>query len=142
MIAQDVRNYLCTVSGLVSLFSPVATISGIYEIQAPTGALMPYMIVENSEGPREIIAANTTEEIANLRITVDCGPTQKYKGANIAEAALNALENYRGTIGNAKDVWCECSSIRGWAGSGGATRFQFNAKIEHTMARNKPVGSL
>jgi hypothetical protein len=142
MIAQDVRNYLCTVSGIASLFSPVATISGIFVIQAPTGALMPYMVVENSEGPREIIAANTTEETANLRVTVDCGPTQMYKGSNLAEAALKALENYRGTIGTATDVWCSCSSIRGWAGSGGANRFQFNAKIEHTMTRNKPVGSL
>jgi hypothetical protein len=142
MIAQDVRNYLCTVSGLVSLFSPVATISGIFVIQAPTGALMPYMVVENSEGPREIIAANTTEETANLRITVDVGPTQMFKGSNLAEAALRALENYRGNMGNAKDIWCSCSSIRGWAGSGGATRYQFNAKVEHIMPVNKPAGSL
>jgi len=140
MIEQDVRTYLCTVSGLVSLFSPVATISGIYEIQTPTGALMPYIVVENSEGPREIIAANTTEETANVRITVDCGPTQKYKGANLAEAALKAMENYRGTMGNAKDVTCKCSSIRGWAGTGGAFRRQFTAIIKHTEARNKPLG--
>jgi hypothetical protein len=138
MIAQDVRNYLCTVSGIVSLFSPVATISGIFVIQAPTGALMPYMVVENSEGPREIIALNTTEETANLRVTVDCGPTQMYKGSNLAEAALRALENYRGNMGTAKDVWCTCSSIRGWAGSGGTTRYQFNVKVEHTMVANRP----
>jgi hypothetical protein len=103
---------------------------------------MPYMVVENSEGPREIIAANTTEETANLRITVDCGPTQMYKGSNLIEAALRAMENYRGNMGNAKDVWCECSSIRGWSGTSGAFRFQFTAKIEHIMTRNKPVGSL
>jgi hypothetical protein len=138
MIAQDVRTYLCTVSGIVSLFSPVATISGIFVIQAPTGALMPYMVVENSEGPREIIALNTTEETANLRITVDCGPTQMYKGSNLIEAALRAMENYRGNMGNAKDVWCECSSIRGWAGTAGCYRYQFTARVLHTMAVNRP----
>lgn len=142
MIEQDVRTYLCTVSGLVSLFNPVATISGIFIVQAPTGALMPYLVVENSEGPRDIIAVAKTEETANLRVTVDCGPTQMYKGRNIAEAALKALENYRGIMGTATDVVCACSSIRGWAGSGGCFRYQLNVKIQHTMTRNKPVGSL
>jgi len=142
MIEQDVRNYLCTVSGVIAQFSPKATVSGIFLVQAPTGSLMPYMIVELSEGPRNIIAANLTEETANLRITVDCGPTQMYKGRNIADAAHKALENYRGTIGNSNDVVCTCSAIRGWAGTGGCTRYMFTAVIKHTMVRNKPVGSL
>jgi len=138
MIEQDVRTYLTTVSGLITAFSPIATISGIYVIQSPTGTKMPYMVVENSEGPREIIAANTTEETAVLRVTVDAGPTQLYKGANLAETAHKALENYRGTMGNAKDVVCTCSSIRGWAGTSGCHRYQFNVTIRHTMTRNVP----
>ena len=140
MIEQDVRTYLCTVSGIASQFSPKATISGIFLIQAPTGSVMPYMIVENSEGPREQIAAETTEETANIRITVDGGPTQMYKARNIAEATRKALENYRGVMGNSKDVICTCSSVRGWAGTGGCYRFQFSATIKHIEAKNKPLG--
>ena len=138
MIEQDVRTYLCTVSGIIAQFSPISTISGIYLVQAPTGSKMPYMVVENSEGPRNIIASDTTEETAYVRITVDSGPSQMYKGRNIAEEALKALENYRGDMGNAQDVTCECSSVRGWAGTGGTYRYSFTATIRHILTRNRP----
>jgi len=140
MIEHDVRTYLCTVSGIIAQFSPKATVSGIFLIQAPTGSTMPYMIVELSEGPREQIAAETTEETANIRITVDGGPTQMYKARNIAEAARKALENYRGTMGSSNDVVCTCSAVRGWAGTGGCFRNAFTAVIKHIEARNKPLG--
>jgi len=138
MIEDDVRTYLCTVSGIIAQFAPIATISGIYIIQAPTGAKMPYVVIENTEGPREIIAANTTEETNFVRITVDSGSLQLYKGRDIAKAILVALENYRGKMGESTDLVCTCSSIRGWAGSGGAYRRQLTATIKHTMIRNKP----
>lgn len=141
MIEQDVRSYLCTVSGIIAQFSPKATISGIFLIQAPTGSAMPYMIVELSEGPREQIAAETTEETANIRITVDGGPTQMYKARNIAEEARKALENYRGAMGSSGDVICTCSAVRGWAGTGGCHRFAFTAVIKHIEAKNKPFGA-
>lgn len=142
MIEQDVRTYLCTVSGIVAQFSPKATISGIFLVQAPTGSSMPYMVVEFPEGPREQIAVKTIEETANIRITVDSGPTQMYKGRNIIEEARKALENYRGKLGSSTDVVCKCSAVRGWSGTGGAYRHMFNAVIKHTEVKTTPTGSM
>jgi hypothetical protein len=142
MLGQDVRTYLCTVSGIISYFSPKATISGIFLTQAPTGSLMPYVVVEVSEGPRELITVSKTEETASVRVTVNCGPAQMYKGANIILEVRKALENYRGDMGGSKDIVCKCSAIRDWAGTGGCYRYAVTATIKHIETRNKPVGSV
>ena len=141
MIEQDVKNYLCTVSGFASAFGKTqsyVSVSGIFIIQAKTGTLMPYVIVENSEGTRVKAGAVKTDETDFVRITVDAGPAQLYKGRNIVQVAFDALENYRGIMGGAKDVICACSPIRGWAGTGGAYRYQFTANIRHLETKNDP----
>jgi hypothetical protein len=131
-LEQNMRSYLLTCSGVISAFTPITVTSGIFIIQAPTGSRMPYMVVELSEGPRSEIGYRITEEVANVRITVDSGPTQLFKGRAIIEAALSYIENYRGAFGTCKDVYCKCSSIRGWSGTGGTYRYQFTAVVQHT----------
>lgn len=134
MIERDILTYLQT-------YSPVTSLVGnkIYVIQAPqSGVSMPWLIIENTAGTRKKIAQTLMEEVAFVRITVDAGPSQVVLGRNIIEAAKTGLENFRGDLGLAKDVHIACGSIRGWAGIGGAYRYQMDVTCRFTEAYNEP----
>ena len=110
----------------------------IFPLQAPSSVEMPFMIVEPTSGMRESIVFGTTGGTAWFRITVDVGPTDQVAGYNMIWTALRALENYRGDMGNTKDTVVTCGEPRGWAGIGGAYRYQFEVRIEYTEDRQTP----
>jgi hypothetical protein len=134
MISWDIQNYLATCSGLTALLPA----SKIFTIQAPTDTELPYLVVELSEGPREKIGAQLTEGRPYCRVTVDGGPASIKAAGAIAEKARSYLENYRGAMGNSNDVMITCSEVRGWAGTGGAFRYQFSVNARYTEARSVP----
>lgn len=134
MIERDLLTYLQGYSGLTSLIG-----NKIYVIQAPqSGVSMPWVIIENTSGTRRRITQDKTEEMAYVRITVDSGPNQVVLGRNIAEKAKEAIENFRGALGLATDVEITCGSVRGWAGIGGAFRYQFDATARFIEPYIKP----
>lgn len=134
MIERDLLTYLQGYSSLTSLVG-----NKIYVIQAPqSGVQMPWVIIENTSGTRRKIAQNKIEEIAYVRVTVDSGPNQVVLGRNIAEKAKEAVENLRGALGLATDVHITCGSIRGWAGIGGAFRYQFDVTARFTEPYAEP----
>jgi hypothetical protein len=134
LIEKDVLLYLQGVSSLVSLLG-----NKMYIIQAPqTGVQMPWLVIENTSGSRKQITQAKVEEIAYLRITVDAGPTQYKAARDMIEIAKNAIENYRGVFQTADDCHITCGSIRGWAGIGGAYRYQFDVTAKFTETLVKP----
>jgi hypothetical protein len=137
MIEQDVYVY----------FKQDATLSGylggnekIYLTAVPTDGpqKMPWVVVEKTGGTRRKISQSKTEEMALVRITVDAGPDQIFMGATIAEHCLKLLENYRGQLDQASDVYIESGAIRSWAGFGNAYRYQFDTNIRFTEGFNRP----
>jgi len=135
MILQDLVTYLRGNAALIAVL-PAAK---IFPIQAPTGTVMPYLIVEVSEGTRGKMAAQLTEGRPLARITVDGGPNQGVLAGTIIELALRALENYRGLMGGTNDLFMTCSEIRGWAGMSGTFRNQFNVNSRYVETRQVPV---
>lgn len=133
MILKDVLIYLRNNTALATVMD-----NRIYSIQAPSSVKMPYLIIEPTSGMRESIVFNVTGGKAWFRITVDVGPTDEVNGYTMIWTALRALENYRGDMGDTKDVVVTCGEPRGWAGIGGAYRYQFEAYFEYTEDRQTP----
>ena len=137
MIEQDIRTYLmadATISGLVG--------QKVYIIQAPTAdptPQLPWVIVEVTSGSRTKISQTKMEEISFARISVDAGPDQLFKGRATIERCKALLENYRGLMGNAADLKVTIGAIRGWAGFGGAYRYQFDATMRFLETYSEPV---
>lgn len=141
MILEDLVTYLKGYTALTTISGiPSATFSAakIFPIQAPTGTVMPYLIVEVAEGSRGQIAAQTTESNPMIRITVDGGPNQVVTSGKIMEKARKALENYRGLMGGTNDLFLTCSEIRGWAGMSGSFRFMMNVNGRYIESRSTP----
>jgi hypothetical protein len=134
MIEKDILLYLQGYTALTTLIG-----NKMYIVQAPsTSVQMPWLIIENTAGQRNKIAQNLMEEIAYCRVSVDCGPAQAVAGRNIIEVAKTALENFRGLLNSANDAHVVCGSVRGWAGIGGAYRYQFDATIRFTEVHHQP----
>jgi len=134
MIEKDLKLYYEGQSTLTSLIG-----NKIYVIQAPQASVtMPWLVIENTSGSRIKIAQDLMEETAYLRVTVDTGPNQFVSGRNIIETAKNLIENYRGNMGSTNDLHITCGSIRGWAGIGGAYRFQFDIVARFTETYAQP----
>lgn len=141
MILEDMVTYLKGYSALTTISGiPSSTFSAakIFPIQAPTGTVMPYLIVEVAEGSRSKMAAQATESSPMIRITVDAGPNQNVTAGKIMEKAQKALENFRGAMGGTNDLFLTCSEIRGWAGMSGSFRYQMNVSGRYVETRQVP----
>ena len=139
MILEDLVTYLKGYAALTTI-SGISTFSAakIFPIQAPTGTVMPYLIVEVAEGSRSKMVAQSTEGSPMIRVTVDAGPNQSVAAGKIMEKARKALENFRGAMGGSSDVFLTCSEIRGWAGMSGAYRFMMNVNGRYVETRSTP----
>lgn len=134
MIELDLLSYLRAQTTITSLVG-----DNIYLIQAPTDKKMPWLVLEVSSGLRKRITNTYTEETSFVRLTVDAGPSQTVLGRQIIEAALRAIENYRGLLGTSNDVNIECGAIRSWAGYSEVNRFQFDATIRFIETTQYPT---
>ena len=137
MIEQDVFVYF---KGDATLASLIGDNTKIYLITAPTEGdpKMPWVVVEQTGGTRKKISQKKMEETALVRVTVDAGPDQLFTGRSIIEQCKNLLENYRGLLDQANDVYAETGAIRGWAGFGNAYRYQFDSTVRFTEDYNRP----
>lgn len=138
MIEQDVYTYFrsdATLSGYLG--AP----SNIFIIQAPSvnEPEMPWVVVEVTSGSRTKISQTLMEELAYVRVSVDAGAHQAFRGRNAIERCKVLLENYRGRMATAIDTAVSIGAIRGWAGLGGAYRYQFDAIIRYTEVFIQPI---
>lgn len=129
MIEKDIMQYLQTITALTSKFGGIQK---IYCIQAPTKALMPWVIVEPAGGPRVRIAASTGEERQSVRIGIDVGPADWIMGREAMEIILNNLDGFRGDMGDAKDLEIQCNGVTGYPGLNGAYRYNLTCKCRFT----------
>lgn len=117
-----------------SLITVLGGTGKIYAIQAPTGASMPWLIIEPTGGSRTRISATKGEATNMVRIGVDAGPSNWITGRNAIEYARIALENLRGTLGDATDLIITVGDISGYPGLNGAYRYSFPATCKYTYA--------
>ena len=131
MILKDYYDYL---------ISSVSTINNgsIYYIQAPEGAVMPWIVVEVPSGIRRKLTYSKMQGRSWLRVTCDVGPNEINTGANAINEIVSLTENYRGNLGDTKDVHMSCSEPRSWPGTGGAYRYQVDIEIIYTYDYIEP----
>ncbi|MFA5154664.1 MAG: hypothetical protein WC554_19115 [Clostridia bacterium] len=131
MILKDYYDYLISNSGSLS-------ISSIYYIQAPEGVVMPWIVVEVPSGIRSKLTYSKMQGRSWLRVTCDVGPSEIDTGATTINQIVSLTENYRGDLGNTKDVHMSCSEPRSWPGTGGAYRYQVDIEIIYTYDYIEP----
>ena len=97
---------------------------------------MPWLIIEPTGGSRTRISAARGEATNLVRIGVDAGPSNWITGRNAVEYARIALENLRGTLGDATDLIITVGDISGYPGLNGAYRYSFPATCKYTYTWN------
>lgn len=133
MIEKDIMQYLQTKTDIIT---PLGGANKICNIQAPVGAQMMWIIIEASGGQRRRISATRGEEHNNVRIGLDAGPSQWRDGRAIMEKVKAHLENLRGTLGDADDLYIECNAVSGYPGLNGAYRYHLTARCRFTYDWN------
>ena len=133
MIEKDLMQYLQKNTNLTTKLGGTGK---IYSIQAPTSAVMPWLIIEPTGGSRDRIGATKGEAVNMVRIGVDAAPSQWITGREAIEYARVALENLRGTIGDASDIVITVGEISGYPGLNGAYRYSFSATCKYTYNWN------
>jgi hypothetical protein len=119
LIEQSIMQYLLSIP-------EIATMTGgkIFYRRAPSKATMPWVIITNAGGLRERLtqggqtSPGWTEPFDTLMIYVES--QEQFRGRDIAERVRKALENYRGDMGDTKDITIKTQTIRdldGWQGS-------------------------
>jgi len=145
MLEYALTNYLTSDTTLVSYFY---SNKSIYITQAPTKAVMPWLILLNIGGSRDQISKTRVEENSTVRIAVDFPATEvdMKKGRLAIERAKYLLEHYRGDMGsstidshNAYDVYIICSAVEDVGGISGTYRYQFTARIRSIEGVISPV---
>lgn len=127
MIEKEIMQYLQTITALTSKLGGVGK---IFAIQATAEAKTPWLVVEASGGTRERISAHKLEEVAQVRISVEAGKDQMATGRTAIEYAKSAVENLRGTLGTATDIYITCSAISCFAGLSGIYRYTFSCSCK------------
>ena len=129
MIEKDIMQYL---QNITELTTKLGGIQRIYCIQAPVNTSLPWLIVEPSGGPRTRISASKGEELHSVRIGFDAGPADWILGREVMEIVINHLDNFRGDMGDAKDLQITCNAVSGYPGLNGAYRYNLTCKCRFT----------
>lgn len=132
MIEKDILQYYQTITQITDIIPA----NKIYVTQAPTKAVMPWLIIEPTGGKRVRISAYKGEATNLVRICVDAGPTNWIASRNAIENARIALENMRGTLGDATDIVITTGEISTYMGLNGSYRYSFPATCKYTFPWN------
>ena len=143
MIEKELLTYLqtSTIPVCKAVTDKQGGIGKIFVVQVPTydsTTKMPWLVIEPTGGTRERLGASNIEEVNNVRIGLDAGPTQMVLGRECIELAKKAIENYRGNLNGASDIIVTCSAITGFPGLNGCYRWQFNARCQWTEVYYQP----
>ncbi len=101
----------------------------VYYRRAGSKILMPYVTVTNSGGMRNRITKIYTDTQDTLTIYVD--DSDQFRGREIAEAVMRALENYRGNMNPELDLHIRCGSIRDLDGYQSTFRYIVTAYVRY-----------
>jgi hypothetical protein len=111
MIEQAIVSYLNNNAAVTTALGG----KKVYYRRVPPTIKMPWVAVTNSGGMRNRITKTITDTLDTLTIYVE--DSNQFRGREIAEAVMRALENYRGDMSPEKDLHIRCGSIRdldGW----------------------------
>lgn len=132
MIEQAIVSYLNSDTALTTLLGGTK----VYYGRADEKVKMPFVTVRNSGGMRERITQTYTDTQDTLTIYID--DAKQFRGRDIAEAVLRALENYRGNMNPELDLHIRCGSIRDLDGFQSTYRFIVTAYVRYKETTRFP----
>jgi len=127
MIEQSILNYLLGLPAIQALVG-----NKVYYHRAADDVKMPYVVVSTIGGVRPWITQVVKEGDYDIRVFVD--DTKQFRGRSIAEAVVTALEDFRGDMLPAKDVFITCEPITDLAGANGAYRYAITFRVRFILA--------
>lgn len=122
MIEQSILNYLIALPAIQALVG-----NKVYYHRAAEDAKMPYVIISTIGGVRPWITQVVKEGDYSIRVFVD--DTKQFRGRSIADAVVDALEDFRGDMLPAKDVFITCEAITDLDGANGAFRYAITFRV-------------
>ena len=132
MIEASFYNYLIADTTITDNVS-------VYITQAPVDAKMPWLVILPTPTEINRISKSKMEEKDFIRIIVDY-PASDTNGAGrfVAERAKVLVENYRGDMGDTKDLFVSCGGVSSFPGMNGSYRYQFDVNTRCITDRLTP----
>lgn len=138
MIERDIVNYLLSIADINT-----AVKGNIFYRRAKTKAVMPWIVVTNNGGNRYPMtqgfsptSPGKTKPKDTLSIYVES--MEQFKGRDIANRVEQALDRYRGDMGDTKDAYITTGTIRDLDGWQGSFRFLITVYAEYVIPTNVP----
>jgi hypothetical protein len=103
----------------------------IYYHRVPTDVKMPFVICTNAGGGRTRISAGLKEPFDTLIIYVES--QKQFEGYDLANLVNAALDNYRGNMGDAKDLVIKCDTPRDLDGFFATYRYMLSVHVKYTI---------
>jgi hypothetical protein len=132
VIEQAIVNYLNSNSDVLTALGGAK----VYYRRAADKITMPYVVVTNSGGMRTRITQMYTDTQDTLTIYVE--DSKQFRGREIAEAVMRALENYRGDMSPELDLHIRCGSIRDLDGFNSTFRYIVTAYVRYKETTRFP----
>ena len=142
MIEKSLMTYLLNNTALNTALG-----GKIYYRRAPTTAKMPWLVITNSGGMRLRRTMGGTNDTGWSKVkdtlTLYVDHTDQFKGKDITDMVVAAVENYRGDMGTEKDLFIRCESPRDLDGYQGTFRYHIPLHVDYwfktTFATPEPV---
>ncbi len=137
MLEQSIMSYLLSIPA-------INTITGgkIYYRRAPITAKMPWVIVTNSGGMRSRSTLGSKGDLGKTTVTdvltLYVDSVDQFKGKDITDRIIKAVENYRGDMGTEKDLFIRAGTPRDLDGYNGTFRQLITLYVEYWMDSNMP----
>ncbi len=135
MIEKSVMEYLLSIPDLSAMVK-----GRIYYRQAPStpDVKMPYIVISNAGGMRRRFTQGGTRSKADDTLGIYAEAMDQFQARDIANRIIQALENYRGTIGTEWDTHFQCGSPRDLAGFQGNQRSLVQVYVTYYFPTNVP----
>lgn len=122
MIEQSIISYLVSLPAIQTLVG-----NKVYYHRAASDAKMPYVVISTIGGTRPWITQVVKEGDYSIRVFVD--DDKQFRGREIADAVITALEDFRGDMLPARDVFITCEAITDLDGANGAFRYAITFRV-------------
>lgn len=105
----------------------------VYYQRTPPDKVMPWILVTSSGGTR----TNLSEKYQNIDDTIylHVDTPNLFTGKTIADKLVSLLDNYRGDMSPATDVYLQCNTPQEQDGPNGSFRFTIQMRAQYKIVR-------
>ena len=133
MIEKAFMEYLMSIPDLYTMVG-----GKIYYRQAPSTVQYPWVVITNSGGMRKKETQVDFYSSATDTLTLYVDDNDLFRGKQIADRIVQAVENFRGIFQGYPDTWIRCGTVRDLTGWQGSFRQLLTIYIQYRIDTNVP----